>query len=88
MKERELKKQKEPSRIKDQRVDVKVSPDVYKELSVVKDQLEKTSNRVYSTSDVISIMYDWSLPKLGELREAHAKTVELTTKKSGPRVFK
>ena len=87
MKERAPKKQKEPSRVQDQRVDIKVSPQVYKELKTVKTQLEKTSNRVYSMSDVISMMYDWSLPKLDELHEAHAKTVELTTKKSGPRVF-
>jgi len=83
MREKRTKKQKEPSRPKDQRVDVKVSPEVYEELSAVKALLEQTSNRIYSTSDVISMMYDWSLPKLSELHEAHAKTVELTTKKSG-----
>ena len=87
MKERVLKTQKEPSRIRDQRVDIKVSPEVYNELSLVKAQLEKSSNLIYSMSDVISKMYDWSLPKLSELHEGHAKTVELTTKKTGPVVF-
>ncbi len=74
-------RQSGPSRIRDQRYDIKVSPEVYKDLAAVKDLLEEARTKPFSMSEVIMLLCQWSEPKITNLREVQAKLDELTTKK-------
>lgn len=78
-------KQTESSRLRDQRVDIKISPQVNKELNQVKAILEEARGEKLSASEVISIMCDWAEPNVKDLRDLRAKTAELTTKKYRPK---
>jgi predicted CopG family antitoxin len=82
--ERRPMKRSEPSRIRDQRVDVKVGPEVYRDLKKVKDLLEEVKARPFSMSEVIMLLCQWSKRSIAELRETQAKISELTTKKTPP----
>jgi hypothetical protein len=77
--------QPEPSRIRNQRVDIKVGPEVYRELTEVKALLEQVEKKKVSMQEVIGLLYDWSQPRIAEMRELHAKLDSLTTKKEPPR---
>lgn len=72
----------EPSRIRDQRVDIKVGPEVYKSLKNIKALLEAVRVRPFSMSEVIMLLCQWSEPSIFDLSETHAKLTELTTKKT------
>jgi hypothetical protein len=80
-------KRSEPSRIRSQRVDIKVGPEVHRELTAVKTLLENVKARQYSMSEVIGLLCQWSEPTVADLGKTQAKISELTTKKIPPKVF-
>jgi len=77
-----------PSRIKDQRVDIKLSPESYTRLTGVKDLLEQIEKKKFSMQDVILLLCDWSVPKMNEMRKLRAKLDKLVAKKGRQTVFK
>lgn len=74
-------KRSKPSRIRDQRVDIKVGPEVDGDLRKIKTMLEEVKARPFSMSEVIMLLCQWSEPSIAALRESKAKISELTTKK-------
>ena len=80
-------KQSGSSRIRNQRVDVKVGAEVHERLVAVKTLLEDVKARQCSMSEVIDLLCQWSEPVIADLEKTRAKISELTTKKKPPRVF-
>lgn len=75
----------EASRIRDQRSDVKVSPEAFQRLKEVKAVLEKARpGERFGMSDVILMMYRWSGSSLTEIEKNGARTKELTTVEGSP----
>jgi hypothetical protein len=71
------------SRIKDKRMDVKVSPEAYDRLVEVRTMLEEVRPaESWSMSDAVLLMYKWSGPAINEIRANGQRTKGLTTKKS------
>ena len=70
------------SRIKDKRMDVKVSPAAYDRLVEVRTMLEEVQPAEnWSMSDAVLLMYKWSGPAITEIRANGEKMKELTMKK-------
>jgi hypothetical protein len=81
-------KQPQVSRIRDQRVDIKVGPEVYGELAAVKALLEQVKLKSYSMSEIVGLLCQWSEPQIAELEELRARLDVLATKKKPPKIFK
>jgi predicted CopG family antitoxin len=79
--------QPKQSRIRNQRVDIKISPDVYQELVAVKALLEQVKSKSYSMSEVVGLLCQWSEPQIAELGDLRAKLDALATKKEPPKNF-
>ena len=78
-------KQPQSSRIKDQRVDIKVGPEVYRELTQVQALLERGESKSYSMSEVVGLLCQWSQPQITEIGEISAKLDSLKTKRKPPK---
>lgn len=78
----------QPSRIRNQRVDIKVGLEVYKELAVVKTLLEKVTSKSYSMSEVVGLLCQWSEPQIADMQTLRAKIDAMATKKKPPPIFK
>jgi len=80
-------RQPPPSRIRNQRVDIKVSSEVYEELTRVKALLEQVKSRNYSMSEVIALLCQWSEPQIDEIGTLRIRLDALATKKKPPKNF-